>query len=256
MFFGEELVFGWKSDEVGFATRAEARFLARGCGQRETGIDFFEAFAPTLTASCNSLLLGAIACELDLDLCHFGAEQDFVLSNLEEDAFMRLPQGRGEMFGKVVRSSRSLYGLKQASGSWHNHLIGRMKSLAFEQRLVDACVMRLVEVERFSTVTAVHVDDIFAVGLKAGCDQFCEDLNRLVPPINNLGELNWYAGYIYFLGIGMLVLRPSRCSKLSLKTQLRSLASVRAGETRSRKVSSSTSSTSLNPTATGLFASW
>ena len=39
----------------------------------------------------------------------------------------------------------------------------------------------------------VHVDDIFAVGLKARCDQFCEDLNRLVP-INNLGRLRWYAG--------------------------------------------------------------
>ena len=39
----------------------------------------------------------------------------------------------------------------------------------------------------------MHVDDIFAVRLKARCDQFCEDLNRLVL-INNLGELRWYAG--------------------------------------------------------------
>ena len=45
-------------------------------------------------------------------------------------------------------------------------------------------------------VTVVHVDDIFAVGRKARCDQFCEDLNRLFP-INNLGELRWYAGCRY-----------------------------------------------------------
>ena len=44
-----------------------------------------------------------------------------------------------------------------------------------------------------SIVTVVHVDDLFAVGLKARCGQFCEDLNRIVP-INNLGELRWYAG--------------------------------------------------------------
>ena len=37
------------------------------------------------------------------------------------------------------------------------------------------------------------MDDIFAVRLNARCDQFCEDLNRLVP-INNLGELRLYAG--------------------------------------------------------------
>ena len=137
--------------------------------------------------------MGAIACELDFDLCHFDAEQAFVQSSLEEDVFMRLPPGCGEMSGKIVRLNRSLYGLKQASRSWHNHLITHMKSLGFEQSLADACVLRLIESGSVSIVTVVHVDDIFAVGLKARCDQFCEDLNRLVP-INNLGELRWYAG--------------------------------------------------------------
>ena len=42
----------------------------------------------------------------------------------------------------------------------------------------------------------VHVDDIFAVGRKERCDWFCEDFNHLVP-INNLGELRWYAGCHY-----------------------------------------------------------
>ena len=41
-------------------------------------------------------LLGTIACELDLDLCHFDAEQAFVQSNLDEDVFMGCP-------GVVVR---------------------------------------------------------------------------------------------------------------------------------------------------------
>ena len=141
-------------------------------------------------------LLGAIECELGLDLCHFDAEQAFVQSSLDEDVFMRLPPGCGEMSGKIVRLNRSLYGLKQASRSWHNHLLSHMKSLGFEQSLADACVLRLVESGTVSIVTVVHVDDIFAVGRKARCDQFCEDLNRLVP-INNLGELRWYAGCRY-----------------------------------------------------------
>ena len=109
---------------------------------------------------------------------------------------MPLPRGCGEMSGKVVRLNRSLYGLKQASRSWHNHLLSHMKSLGFEQSLADACVLRLVESGTFSIVTVVHVGDIFAVGRKARCDQFCEDLNRLVP-INKLGELRWYDGCRY-----------------------------------------------------------
>ena len=53
--------------------------------------------------------------------------------------------------------------------------------------------MRLIESGSVSIVTVVHVDDMFAVGLKSRCDKFCADLNRLVP-INNLGELRWYGG--------------------------------------------------------------
>ena len=92
------------------------------------------------------------------------------------------------MSGKIVRLYRSLYGIKQASRSWHNHLITHMKRHGFGQSLADACVLRLVEPGSVSIVTVVHVDDVFAVRLKTRCDQFSEDLDRL-DPINNLDEL-------------------------------------------------------------------
>ena len=187
-------MYGWKSNEIGFATRANARLVARVCGQRE-GIDFFETLAPTPTASCIRLL-GAIACELDFGIFNFDAEQAFVQSNLDEDVFMRLPRGCGEMSGKVIRLNRSLYGLKQALRSWHNHLLLHIKSLDFDQSLAGACVLRSVEFRTVSIVTVVHVDDIFAVGRKARYDQFCEDFNRLVP-INNLSELRCYVDCWY-----------------------------------------------------------
>ena len=117
-------------------------------------------------------LLGDIACELSLDLCPFAAEQAFVQSTLDEDVFMRLPPGCGEMSGQVVGLDRSLYGLRQASTSWPNHLLTHMKSLRFEQSPADACAMRLVESGSVPIITVVHVDDIFAVGLKARCDPF------------------------------------------------------------------------------------
>ena len=90
--------------------KAKARLVARGFNQRE-GIDYFETYAPTPASSCIRLL-ASIACELNLDLCHFDAEQAFVQSDLKEDAFMRLPKGYSDMSGKVVRLNRSLYGLK------------------------------------------------------------------------------------------------------------------------------------------------
>ena len=61
-------------------------------------------------------LLSAIACELDLDVCHFDVEQAFVQSKLDEDGFMCLPRGCGHLSCKIVRLNKILYGLKQAPG--------------------------------------------------------------------------------------------------------------------------------------------
>ena len=122
--------FTMELDDLGNWSRAKARLMARGFRQVE-GVDYFDTFAPTPAPSCVRLL-ALIACELDLDLCHFDAEQAFIQSDLEDNVFMHLPQGCGDLSGKVARLNRSQYGLKQASRSWHGHLITRMKSFGFE----------------------------------------------------------------------------------------------------------------------------
>ena len=64
---------------------------------------------------CSSvLLLTAIVCELDLGLYHFDVDQALVQTHLDEDVFLRMPKGCGNMSGKVVRLNKILYGLKQA----------------------------------------------------------------------------------------------------------------------------------------------
>jgi len=148
-----------------------------------------------VSSSCVRLL-SAIACECDLDLCHFDVDQAFVQADLEEDVFLRLPKGCGDLSGKVVRLNKSLYGLKQASRLWHAHLITCLKSLGFEQCQADVCVFRLIEDGRVAITAVVHVDDIFSVGRKERCDRFCMDLNEMIP-VKNLGELKWYGGCFY-----------------------------------------------------------
>lgn len=171
--------------------KPKARLVARGFSQRE-GVDFFETYSPCPSVT-SIRLLAAIACDLDWDFVHFDATQAFVQSPLEEDIYIRLPKSCGSLSGKVVKLARSLYGLKQASRTWHYHLVAGMRSLGFEQCGADACVMRLVENGVVAMVVVVHVDDIFSIGAKARCDQFGRDLNAYVP-IKNLGELRLYAG--------------------------------------------------------------
>ena len=141
-------------------------------------------------------LLKAISCELDLDVCPFDGEQDSVQSKLDEDVFLRLPRGCARLSGKIVRLNKSFYGLKQAPRSWHAHLTTCLKTLGFQHFFAVACVFRLVEEGRIANIAIVHVDDIFAAGLKSRYDVFRDELNRMVP-VKNLGELRWYGGCHY-----------------------------------------------------------
>ena len=80
--------------------------------------------------------------------------------------YVCLPKGRGKLTGKkVVRLNKSVYGLKQASRTWHTHLTMCLEKLGFEQCMSDVCVFCLNE-NGHVPITVVHVDDSFAVGLK------------------------------------------------------------------------------------------
>ena len=106
---------------------AKLSLVERGFRQCE-GIDVSETFAPVVSSFC-VLLLSAIACERDLDLCHFDVDQASVQSDLKEGIFLRLSKGFGDLSGKVVRLNKRLYGLKQASRTWHAHLTSCLKIL-------------------------------------------------------------------------------------------------------------------------------
>ena len=89
-------------------------------------------------------LLSETACELDLDVGPLDLDQAFVQSKLE-DVFLRVSKGGGSLSGKIVGLNKILYGLKQASRSWHAHVKSCLKTLGFQQSLADAYVCRLVE---------------------------------------------------------------------------------------------------------------
>ena len=107
---------------------------------------------------------------------------------------MRLPQGCGGLSEKIVRLNNSLYGLKQVSRQWHAHLTKCLLSLGFVQCVADACVFPLMEEGSVVMTIVVHVDDIFAVGERASCDQFGNGLDQMV---KSLGELRWYSRCFY-----------------------------------------------------------
>ena len=104
--------------------------------------------------------MAALTCELDLELCHFDIDEAFVRADLAEDVYMRLPQGCGSLSGEVVKLSKSLYDLRQASRECYALLKKCLLALGFVQCLADSCVFRLVEGGEVAMHLVVHVDDI------------------------------------------------------------------------------------------------
>ena len=70
------------------------------------------------------------------------------------------------MSGKIVRLCKSLYGLRQASRTFHKRLVSDLKRIGFEQSLTDPCILRFMVDNKVLGMVVIHVDDILFAGLK------------------------------------------------------------------------------------------
>ena len=106
----------FKKKEVSTSTSApvyKARVVAKGFTQVE-GIDFHEVFSPVVKYSSIRTLSAIVAIE-GLELHQLDVKAVFLHGELEEEIFMKQPEGFG-VKGKeshVYRLKKLLYGLKQ-----------------------------------------------------------------------------------------------------------------------------------------------
>ena len=149
-------LYKWKGDSHCMVDRAKARKVAIGYRQVE-GVDYFEAFAPTASATSNRLV-AAMACKLDWVLRHLDVYQASIQSEVDTDIYLRLPPGCVSASGKVVLLNKALCGLKQSDRAWYHLLLSTMVECGFEQCLVDPCVFRLIAAGDLVAMMVFHVD--------------------------------------------------------------------------------------------------
>ena len=101
---------------------------------------------------------------------------------------MKLPDGCGNMSGKIVRLNRLIHGLQQSGRQWTGLPVEAVVEYGMEQRRSDPCVFRMVVDGKVEVIMVVHVDYVvIAVSDEARRD-FHAALNTKLPT-NNLGEL-------------------------------------------------------------------
>ena len=138
-------------------------------------------------------MLVAMAVQRDLQLYQVDVTTAFLNGILEEEVFMRQPEGfviEGQEH-LVCKLKRSLYGLKQSPCCWNSTLDEYLKRLGFVQLTNDPCINVASGGE---IIVGVYVGDVVVAG---ECEKLVEDFKRLLSErleVKDLGKLHYFLG--------------------------------------------------------------
>lgn len=184
-------VFKIKRNEYGNVDRYKARLVVKGCSQRK-GFDYGEVYAPVARLTTVRILFSIINND-DLFTCQMDVKNAFLHGQLQEDIFMKQPQGLDGNSELVCKLNKTLYGLKQAPRAWNARFDEFIKRLGFAQSEHDRCLYTRKK-DKAKTYLLLYVDDIIIASnnenelkiIKASLKQeFC---------MTDLGELHYFLG--------------------------------------------------------------
>ena len=134
----------------------------------------------------------------------------FLNGNLEEDIYMRQPEGfiaKGQEH-MVCKLQRSIYGLKQASRSWNIRFDQAITSFGFEKSPDEPCVYKRIQGAKV-VFLVLYVDDILLIGNDKKVLSDVKGWLHKQFGMKDLGEAN------YILGIKLLRDRKNKLLALS-----------------------------------------
>jgi hypothetical protein len=150
-------IYKVKFDTAGDVSRFKARFVAKGCSQRD-GLDNTATFSHVIRMA-NLRLFLAIAAARDLELCQLNIDTAFLYAPIKGDAYIRQPLGFSDGTSKVCHLKRCLYGLKQSPREFNMLLRAWLVDNGWQQCISDPCIYIFRSGHVFAMI-ALYVDDI------------------------------------------------------------------------------------------------
>jgi hypothetical protein len=154
---GCKWVYKTKRDAYGNVERYKARLVAKGFTQNEC-IDYHETFSSVFKNDSFRIIMALVA-HFDLELHQMDVKTTFLNGNLEEEVYMKQPEGFDDNTQKVCKLNKSIYGLKQASRQWYIKFHKVITSFGFIENFVDQYIYLKVSGNKVIFLV-LYVDDI------------------------------------------------------------------------------------------------
>lgn len=149
-------IFKIKTNADGTIEKYKARLVIKGYSQKKD-IDFHETFSPVARSSTIRAVL-SVAAKEKLSLAQFDVSTAFLYGTLNEEIYMKPPEGYANDKKLVFKLKKSLYGLKQAPLCWNRCITDYIVQIGFNQSKSDPCLFtRKRGGERI--ILALYVDD-------------------------------------------------------------------------------------------------
>lgn len=123
-------VFRVKLNADGSVDKYKARLVKKGFSQKR-GEDYDQTFSPVAKMGTIRAVL-SIAAREGLSMMQFDVSTAFLHRFLDEEIFIKKPQGDEDSTGRVCVLNKSLYGLKQAHRCWKKHIMDFFKEMGFK----------------------------------------------------------------------------------------------------------------------------
>lgn len=190
-------VYKIKRNADGTTQRYKARLVARGFAQK-AGIDYQETFCPVVRFETIRSLL-SVAAKEKLLLAQFDVTTAFLNGNLDEEIYMKQPEGFADGSNNVCKLIKSLYGLKQAPRCWNETCTNFFLSQGLKESEADPCLYFRKSDGR-KLLIALYVDD----GIIAATHQ--EDIDTFLQAMSNQFDIT-RCGFECFLGIQVKIMQ-------------------------------------------------
>ena len=172
-----------------------ARLVALGYNQIP-GVDYTDNFAPVINdVTYRLVLLNWLINDWDSQV--IDVETAFLYGNLEEEIYLKCPEGLSEVQnieeGDCLLLKKSIYGLVQAARQWWKLFVEYLtKQVGFKKSYVDPCLLILEMVEG-KVFFCIYVDDALIVGNKKVIEFVIQKIEERFS-IKKMGQVKLYVG--------------------------------------------------------------